>query len=83
MTSEAEHVFRISGMDCANCARSIETGIAKLDGVERCELSFATEKLCMSLYFHSPQDPDWFSNAVQGEDYINTKRIRATMNNSI
>lgn len=41
-TSES---FSISGMDCASCARTIEVGVARLDGVESCELNFATGTL--------------------------------------
>jgi Cd2+/Zn2+-exporting ATPase len=32
-------------MDCAGCARSIESGVRQLDGVQACELNFTTEKL--------------------------------------
>jgi Zn2+/Cd2+-exporting ATPase len=35
----------IRGMDCAGCARTIETGVAQLAGVDQCELNFTTEKL--------------------------------------
>ena len=44
-TPGSSESFRIGGMDCASCARTIETGVAKLDGVESCELSFATGTL--------------------------------------
>lgn len=37
--------FTIGGMDCASCARTIESGVGKLPGVESCELSFATGTL--------------------------------------
>ena len=37
--------FTVTGMDCANCARSIETGVAKLDGVTNCTLTYHTGKL--------------------------------------
>ena len=37
--------FTITGMDCAGCARSIETGVSQLAGVETCELNFTTEKM--------------------------------------
>lgn len=45
MTTSAERTFTIRGMDCAGCARTIESGVAQLPGVESCELSFATERL--------------------------------------
>ena len=40
-----ELTLTIKGMDCAGCARTVETGVARLTGVEGCELSFATERL--------------------------------------
>ena len=40
-----EFVLTITGMDCASCARSIEQGVAQLDGVQACELNFTTERL--------------------------------------
>jgi Cd2+/Zn2+-exporting ATPase len=38
----SEQRFQITGMDCANCARTIETGVAKLDGVREAALNFTT-----------------------------------------
>jgi len=43
-----EHTFHITGMDCADCARSIEKGVAKLDGIELCRLNFTSETLRVS-----------------------------------
>jgi len=40
-----EQTFQITGMDCADCARSVEKGVAKLDGIEACRLNFTTETL--------------------------------------
>lgn len=37
--------YTITGMDCANCAKSIETGVAKLDGVTTCTLTYHSAKL--------------------------------------
>ena len=37
--------FRITGMDCAACAQSIERGVAQLPGVAVCTLNFTTERL--------------------------------------
>ena len=37
--------FTIKGMDCANCARTVEKGVGQLEGVDSYELSFASEKL--------------------------------------
>lgn len=45
MTTATEQVFRVTGMDCASCARTVEEGVAKLDGVDTCILNFTTETL--------------------------------------
>ena len=37
--------YRIQGMDCADCARTIEVGVARLDGVTACSLNYAAAKL--------------------------------------
>jgi len=37
--------FKVAGMDCANCARTIEQGVNELDGVETARVHFATEVL--------------------------------------
>ncbi|MFN2134538.1 MAG: heavy metal translocating P-type ATPase [Candidatus Promineifilaceae bacterium] len=37
--------FKVQGMDCANCAKTIESAVAGMNGVEQAELSFATETL--------------------------------------
>ncbi len=37
--------YRIQGMDCADCARTIEAGVARLDGVIACSLNYAAAKL--------------------------------------
>lgn len=42
---ETDQTFRlrISGMDCGDCARTIEKGISQLDGVRNVQVDFATE----------------------------------------
>jgi Zn2+/Cd2+-exporting ATPase len=37
--------FRITGMDCADCARTIERGVAQLPGVTVCALHFGAATL--------------------------------------
>lgn len=37
--------FTISGMDCPDCARTIERGVARLPGLTTCELHFTTARL--------------------------------------
>ncbi len=41
----AEKTYRIGGMDCANCAREVETGVARLSGVNSVRVDFATAKM--------------------------------------
>lgn len=49
MSSQLDKLtFRVTGMDCAGCARSIEKGVANLDGVVACELNFTSEILHVS-----------------------------------
>ncbi len=43
-----QHTFRVTGMDCASCAQTVENGVARLDGVESCQLNFTTETLRVS-----------------------------------
>ncbi len=40
--------FKISGMDCAGCGRTVENGVSKLDGIDLCEVSFSSETLRVS-----------------------------------
>ena len=37
--------FAITGMDCADCAQTVRRGVAKLEGIQTCELNFTTETL--------------------------------------
>ncbi|MCB8928298.1 MAG: cation-translocating P-type ATPase [Ardenticatenaceae bacterium] len=46
--TNTQHTFRVTGMDCASCAQTVENGVAKLDGVELCQLNFTTETLRVS-----------------------------------
>ncbi|MDR0929765.1 MAG: heavy-metal-associated domain-containing protein [Oscillospiraceae bacterium] len=39
--------YRITGIDCANCAAKIERGIAAMKGVSHCSLNFFTQKLTL------------------------------------
>lgn len=39
------HTFIITGMDCADCAKSIERGVAQLPGVTTCTLNFTNARL--------------------------------------
>jgi Cd2+/Zn2+-exporting ATPase len=37
--------FRITGMDCADCALKLEQGLSRLAGVESCQVNFITAKM--------------------------------------
>lgn len=37
--------YLLEGLCCANCAAKIETGIKKLDGIDKATISFLTSKL--------------------------------------
>ncbi len=43
--SPSSYTLKITGMDCAACAQTIERGVAKLDGVQTCALNFTSETL--------------------------------------
>ncbi len=40
-----ETIYRIEGMDCANCARELEDGVKRLPGVRRVQVDYATAKM--------------------------------------
>ena len=42
-------VFAINGMTCANCAQTIEKGVAKIPGVATASVNFAAEKLSVEF----------------------------------
>ncbi len=46
MTNTLE--INITGMDCADCALTLEKGISKLEGIEGCQVNFATAKMQLS-----------------------------------
>ncbi len=44
-TVQKQQTFHIQGLDCPDCARSLQNGVSKLEGVESCVLNFNTGKL--------------------------------------
>lgn len=48
MLDQTTQTFTIRGMDCAGCAKTLETGIQQLAGVQQAEVNFTTEKLRLS-----------------------------------
>ncbi|MGO3738243.1 MAG: zinc/cadmium/mercury/lead-transporting ATPase [Marinomonas foliarum] len=47
-TGKQNYSWRVSGMDCASCARSIEKAVTSIDGVVSANVVFSTEKLRVS-----------------------------------
>ncbi len=45
--SFTHEVWPVEGMDCADCARNIERGVARMSGVQRAEVSFAGARLAV------------------------------------
>ena len=43
----AEKIYRIGGMDCANCAREVQEGVSRLKGVRDVRVDFMTEKMTL------------------------------------
>lgn len=41
--------YRITGIDCANCARDLEDQLKKVEGVKSLKLSFLMEKLTVEV----------------------------------
>ena len=37
--------FKLTGLDCANCAAKMEDAIRKIEGVENASVSFMTQKM--------------------------------------
>lgn len=37
--------YKMSGVDCANCAAKMESEIAKIEGVNACSVNFVLQKL--------------------------------------
>ena len=40
-------VFKMEDLECANCAAKMQDAIAKIDGVNRVNISFMTQKLTL------------------------------------
>lgn len=43
----AQQIYTIGNMDCANCAKEVETGVRNLQGVTSAQVDFATSKLTL------------------------------------
>ena len=62
-TDKQNYSWRVSGMDCASCARSIEKAVTSVEGVISANVVFSTEKLRVSA---DADVSDKIQNAVKG-----------------
>ncbi|MGG4766082.1 HAD-IC family P-type ATPase [Klebsiella pneumoniae] len=46
--SDARYSWQVDGMDCAACARKVETAVCQVPGVSQVQVLFATEKLLVN-----------------------------------
>lgn len=51
--------YKLDEIDCANCARELQDGLAKLDGVEKVSVNFMIQKLTLEA------DDDRFDEVLQ------------------
>ncbi len=51
--------FKLDEIDCANCARELQEGLARLDGVTSVSVNFMTQKLTLEA------DDDEFDEVLQ------------------
>jgi len=58
--------FRITGMDCADCALKLEKGVSRLDDVTGCTVNFATAKMDVTS---SSQNQTAIVEAIQSLGY--------------
>lgn len=47
--SVMKKVFKLEGLDCANCAAKMEKDISGLDGVNKASISLMTQRLVMDI----------------------------------
>ncbi len=57
--------LRLTGMDCADCALTLEKGVANLPGVTECRVNFATAKMEVS----GPVDPTTVTERIRALGY--------------
>lgn len=41
-------IYKLTDLDCANCAAKMERAVAEIDGVEAVTISFMTQKMTIS-----------------------------------
>ncbi|MFW6117546.1 MAG: copper ion binding protein, partial [Thermoproteota archaeon] len=60
--------FKITGMSCASCAKTVERALGSLDGVKTANVNLATEKARVE-YFPGRVSPYDLKEAVKGAGY--------------
>ncbi|WP_222104373.1 cation transporter [Shewanella algae] len=69
-----QHQWQILGMDCASCARKVETAVSRVSGVCSTRVVFATEKLLVEL---TPGvSPQGIVDAVHAAGFSLSSRLR-------
>ena len=48
--------FKMTGLDCANCAAELERKLNKLDGIDEANINFITERMELELYDDEDKD---------------------------
>ena len=67
--ADLDHVtFAVSGMDCLDCAKTLQASVAKLDGVRSAEVSFLTGQMRVQ-YGDRPVSPAVVVSAVERLGY--------------
>ena len=61
-------VWPVEGMDCADCARNIERGVARLSGVHNAEVNFAGARLAVE-YAADTTTPETIAKTVASMGY--------------
>src|SRR5690606_4420941 len=75
----AQKTYQIGNMGCANCAREVETGVSKLDGVRSVEVNFATGKMNLDgdvPYEVLKQRIESLGKTLETPDEVQTKPAR-------
>lgn len=62
--------FKLENLECANCASKMQEDITKLDGVNKCTISFMTSKLILDA------DDDSFDSILKDAQSICTRYER-------
>lgn len=68
-TNPLELEVPVSGMDCADCARSVEQGIRNLPGVQSCRVLLSAERALVELDPANPAGYETIRGAIEAAGY--------------